>query len=73
MLVQIGTEDSRVVDSLGLGLSLDMADIESSVDRILSIDEFEFEEWQLNLTKIPKNLYTYSDEHQKLIHTLSEI
>jgi succinoglycan biosynthesis protein ExoL len=72
MLVQKGTEDGRVVDTQELGLSLDLAGIGPCVDQILNIEESHLKLWRWNISQLPKNFYTYSDEHIKLMKTLSQ-
>jgi succinoglycan biosynthesis protein ExoL len=71
MFVQKGTEDSRVVDNLGLGLSLDLENIDICVDQILKMGPVELTQWKHNISQLPKKIYTYSDEHNKLIEALS--
>ncbi len=71
MFVQKGTEDSRVVENLRFGVSLDLKDIEMCVEQILKIDPLELTQWKKNLEQLPKNIYTYSNEHVELISKLS--
>lgn len=70
MFVQAGTQDGRVVESLGLGACLDLSDIENAVESILSIGETEFSQWKRNLSDLPEEIYIYSDEHKNLLETI---
>jgi succinoglycan biosynthesis protein ExoL len=68
-----GTEDARVSEPLGIGTSLDLHDVEGSVDRILRIDNRELIIWKKNIDKLPQAMYMYTDEHEKLITEIQGI
>lgn len=70
MFVQAGAEDNRVVANLGLGLSIDLLDVEGTVDRILKVTEKELTQWRRNIVQLPKNIYIYTNEHEQLIELL---
>jgi len=70
MIAQIGTQDSRVVQDLGLGICLDLSDIEGTVEHILEISDSDLEQWQGNIRRLPKYVYTYTDEHKRLLEFL---
>lgn len=70
MFAQKGTEDCRAVESLGIGVCLDLKDLEGTVDRILRVNESELALWQQNLTGLPRNVYVYSDEHNRLMESI---
>lgn len=67
MFAQTGTEDGRVIEVLGLGISLDLSNIEEAVERILSITRTEFNQWQYNITRLFKDIYILTDEHKQLL------
>lgn len=70
MFAQKGTEDSRPVESLGLGLALDLADIEGTVDKILEIRRPDIDRWRQNMKSLPKEAYVLSNEHEQLLEAI---
>ncbi|MBZ9629081.1 glycosyltransferase [Psychroflexus sp. CAK1W] len=67
MITQVGTADGNIVDEKNLGLSIDMNNMEDSVDQILNIDTISFDKWKRNLKNLPPSAYSYTDEHNRLI------
>lgn len=72
MFAQKGTEDGRLVEALELGITLDLADIEGTVDRILHIKPTDIDQWKQNLVALPKEIYTLSNEHEQLVKAISK-
>jgi len=70
MFAQKDTEDGRVIDGLGLGLSIDMSNVDLAVERILSITEAEINRWQQNINRLAEDLYTLTNEHEQLLMML---
>jgi succinoglycan biosynthesis protein ExoL len=70
MFAQEGNEDGRVVESQGLGVCLDLSNIQASVDRILNINESDLLSWRHNIANLPRSTYLYTDEHRVLIEAL---
>lgn len=70
MLCQQGTEDGRVVEEFDLGLTLDLGDIEGTVQRLRDISFAELAHWTANQQALPCEVYTYTDEHRKLYEAL---
>jgi succinoglycan biosynthesis protein ExoL len=71
MFCQAGTEDGRVAERLGLGLCLDLGDVEGTVARILAITPEEIARWTRNIEALPSEVYSYSDEHARLYEALA--
>ena len=71
MFAQIGTQDGQVVETLGIGVCIDLRDINGTVDRILNVSEVEFSQWQQNVAHLPTDIYTYTDEHEKIVNYLN--
>ena len=75
MLVQAGTEDSRVVEEYDIGLTVDMNDDPGLVkERLYRISEVDLARWKRNLKNLPGDLYLHRDEHRRLaaqIRTIS--
>lgn len=72
MIAQIETQDGRVVEEKGLGVCLDLGDIEGAVARILSISDFNLDRWRKNLANLPERIYVYTDEHKQLCEALAK-
>jgi succinoglycan biosynthesis protein ExoL len=70
IFAQLGTEDGRVVENLGLGISLDLADVERAVERILQVKDADIIQWQQNIINLPREVYILSDEHERLMKAL---
>jgi len=73
MFTQLGTEDGRVVDSLEIGVNLDLSDIGGSVDQILGIEARDIKRWKGNIDKVPRRVYTYDDEHHVLFQKMKTL
>ncbi|WP_027364776.1 glycosyltransferase family protein [Desulfotruncus alcoholivorax] len=72
MLAQAGTEDGRVIEALGLGTCLDLADSKAAVKRILSITGQELKQWQYNTGLLDKEIYIMTSEHAQLWEMLTQ-
>jgi len=73
MIVQAQTEDGRVVKNLGLGLCLDLSDVEVAVRQILSITEADLTQWQKNVARLPRETYVHSDEKREYREVIEAI
>ncbi len=71
LICQRGTEDSKVVQEKDLGLVLDLSDVESSVEKILSLSQTDIMSYQTNVLNLPEKSYCYTQEHQNIIAMLS--
>ena len=67
MFAQAGTEDNRAVETRGLGVSIDLSDVEETVNHILNVAEQEITQWRKNIVQLPTDVYIYTDEHEQLI------
>jgi succinoglycan biosynthesis protein ExoL len=70
IIVQSGTMDAIYVKKFGLGLVLDMADIECSILKLLSIKDSDVSLWKLNIENLEDSIFLYSNEHEKLFEAL---
>ncbi|MGB5847622.1 MAG: hypothetical protein WBH40_03980 [Ignavibacteriaceae bacterium] len=73
VFVQTGTEDCKTVEQYGIGICLDLDNIEKTVECILSLSDAEISEWEKNINELPEHMYMYSDEHEKLITLLKKL
>lgn len=71
MLAQEGTEDGRIIEALGLGLCLDLADDQAAVERILNITGQELDRWQGNISHLDQKIYIMTNEHTRLWEMLT--
>lgn len=70
MFVQLHTEDSRAVETFDIGVSLDLKDIEMTINRIMQIKTTDIEKWQMNMNDLPREVYMLSNEHEQLMEAL---
>jgi len=73
VIARLGTEDGRVVAEKELGICVDVSDVSSCVEQILSISPADLQRWHSNLNKLPEDIYLYKDEHQRLLDILNQI
>lgn len=64
------SEDGRVVRGDGIGLCVDLRNREETVERLLSISVEEIAGWRLAMDRLPPAVYSYTDEHQRLIQKI---
>jgi succinoglycan biosynthesis protein ExoL len=67
---QVGTLDGQIIEEWGLGACVDLLDVEGAVDRILRISEVELAQWRKNVAQLPKEVYIYTGEHERLIEAI---
>lgn len=72
MIAQSGTEDARIIEKHDIGKNIDLEDIDQAVKKFLDIKKSDLLRWHNNLLNIPKDLYLYTDEHQKLYNFLQK-
>lgn len=66
MIAQKGNEDGQIVTKLGIGLSVDLSDIDEAVNSLIKIENKDLNLWEKNLHKVPKKTYIYTDENEML-------
>jgi len=72
MLCQHGTQDAAVVEEYEIGMSIDLADVDAAVMRILRLSDAELEQWTSRVKRLPRELYVYSGEHEELLNRLAK-
>lgn len=72
MIAQVGTQDGQVIEELGLGICLDLSDIEGAARSILEISDTDLERWRANIGRLPEKTYTYTNEHEQLLEALAQ-
>ena len=70
IISQSGTLDSQAVDKYQIGLSLDLGEIEESINKVLSLDDQNLNFYRENMYSVPENVYAYTDEHEELYRVL---
>lgn len=74
LIVQAGTEDSRLVEKYDLGLTVDMGEAPGRVKELLEgIKVEDLERWKANLSKLPQEVYLHTDEHAALAMKLKHL
>lgn len=71
VFVQKGSEDCKTVEKYGIGICLDLEKPDETEEYILNIAEKNIMEWRKNISKLPEDIYLYSNEHEKLIDLLN--
>jgi len=68
LVAQVGSQDGDVVADRGIGVCVDLADIDAVARRILAIDGDQFARWQRRVAGLPASVYTETTEHEELAH-----
>lgn len=68
IISMVGTDEGDVINKLGIGCCIDLHDLPGTITRIKQITQAELSTWYDNLKKLPPSVYTYSDEHTKLLN-----
>ena len=66
MIGQAGTQDGAVIHDRGLGPLVDLADPEAAIAGVLQITAAEIEQWQANVSRLPRSVYCENGEHERL-------
>lgn len=64
VIVQKGTPQAKDVEENGIGLVVDMANIEETTQTILKIDQKQLDSWRDNINILPKKYYYHSNEYK---------
>lgn len=70
MITLEGTQDSHYVKEKGIGIVLDLSNIDSSVESLSKLTLQQIEEMVKCYSKVPIDVYTYGNEHEELIKKL---
>jgi succinoglycan biosynthesis protein ExoL len=70
VICQTDTEDGRIAEKLNIGIATDLSNVDEAVRQILMITPEQIRIWTENIKNLPKTVYTYSDEHEKLASSL---
>lgn len=70
MIAQAGTQDGLLVEQKGVGVCVDVRDVDASVARVLSLEQAKVTEWQKNVATLPERVSCYTDEHEKLVEQI---
>lgn len=70
MITQKGTQDDAVNVKEGIGLSVDLSDVDAAAEQISSISDRDLAEWQRQMHRLPEETYLYTDEHRTILEIL---
>ena len=70
MITQEGTPDAEQVKNLEIGLSIDLTNPSSSLQKLHEIKPSDVMKWKENINKVPKSVYILNDEHEVLAKNL---
>jgi succinoglycan biosynthesis protein ExoL len=66
MVAQEGSQDGQVVAQEGLGLCVDLNDVETTAMRVLDVTTDDLRTWRRHMLCLPRSVYTENGEHQEL-------
>ncbi len=69
---QVGKDDSTVLAEHGLGMTIDVADVERSVATFRDIDREDVARWRQQYATVPESLFALSNEHEHLLFVLGK-
>ena len=69
---QVDKDDSTVLAEHGLGMTLDVTDVERSVAAFQDLDRADVTAWRRNFATVPESVFALSNEHEHLLDALSQ-
>ena len=72
MVGQVGKDDSTVLAEHGLGMTLDVADLERSAEAFRAIDREDVLRWRRRFAAVPESQFALSHEHESLLSLLGK-
>jgi hypothetical protein len=70
LIGQTGTLDGNLIEEYKIGITVDILDTESTVDRLLEISHDDVSRWRESMQDVPEDRYVYTDEHERLVDFL---
>jgi succinoglycan biosynthesis protein ExoL len=70
MIGAVGTEDGRLIAERGLGLCLDLNNIEKSAAELRAVTSRQLATWRGNVGKLPWESYALDSEHDAVVRVL---
>lgn len=70
MITLEGTQDSYYVKEKGIGMVLDLSNIDTAVEQLSRLTLREIEEMIQHYNEVPAPIYTYNNEHEELLNKL---
>ncbi len=67
MIAQSGTTEGYEVESLGIGMTLDLSNPEKAANELLKALPKDLRSWQKNAAAIPDSICVYTNEHKILL------
>jgi succinoglycan biosynthesis protein ExoL len=71
LISQINTQDAKLVSKYNIGCIIDLNDTKKSRKQIKAIDLKDVTHWRDKIFKIPKDVYTLTEEHIHLLKLIS--
>lgn len=71
MIGQLGSADGAMIESYDVGLTIDVAKPDEAVAHLRAISPADLDRWTANLQRLPADVYIFSDEHRRLLATLT--
>ncbi len=70
MITLVGTQDSYFVIEKGIGLALDLCNLNQSVKQLSQLTKSQINEMIKNYDNVSPDVYTYNNEHSELVEKL---
>lgn len=70
LIVQQNTQDAKLVQKYNIGCTIDLRDIPSSIQTLQLIGTNQLKKWTTNMQNMPEEVYTLTNEHNKLLNIL---
>lgn len=70
MITQLNTPDADQNHSHNIGFSIDLANQQAALQKILDIETSDLSEWKMNMKKVPEDIYLLRDEYKQLLEKL---
>lgn len=70
LIVQAGSQNAKLVNRYNIGLEIDLGNPSQARNKIENVKFSQIDEWQNNMRKMPEDVYTFTDEHEKFIKIL---
>lgn len=73
VLVQKGTPHASIVEDLEIGMVVDLSDLDTAVNQVLSITPKMIDSWKKNLLKVDESMFVHTDEYENLYELINKL
>jgi succinoglycan biosynthesis protein ExoL len=73
LIGQIGTQDAIRIQKYQIGININLNEFEKSIESLNNINSKHLKTWFNKLTNVPKEVYCFQNEHQKLFDKMNRL